>query len=751
MKRSLLLLATGLTIGAASAGSGQVPEHILALRSAGVDFHAVTLFNSVARSAATTALWDRACADALVIQLDPSANAALIGDRPEHIALQLPSTGSPLTADLERVDITTDDFSVMQASTNSAVDYAPGLHYRGMLHDQPGSLVAISVFEGEVMGLISTKEADLVLGRIEGRSDGLHLLYRTEDLLSAPPFTCDTRDDDEGYTKDQLKPLGAPKTAKCVRLYWEVNYDIFQGKGSVVNATNYVTGLFNQSAILYNNDGISVTLSQVFVWDVASPYTSTSTSTLLDQFGNYRTSFNGDLAHLLGYAGGGGIAWLNGLCNSQTRYKMAYSGISSSFQNVPTFSWSVEVVTHEQGHLMGSKHTHACAWNGNNTAIDGCGPTAGYTEGSCATGPVPSSSVGGTIMSYCHLLGSVGINFNNGFGPQPTTLIVNNINGASCLTACSGGGTCTAPTGLSAGSITSNSAVLSWVAASGASSYTLQWKASSASTFTQVTGITTTSYSLSGLAAGTSYDFKLLTVCASGSSAYTGITSFNTAAGACSDNYEPNNTNGTAVVIPVNTTVTARIGSATDQDWFRFSNTTAQRNIRVTLTNLPANYTLRLYRGGTVLATSSNSGTNDETIVYNTNTVSNNYRIRVIGVSGAYNNSLCYALNVQIGATAFSTMGMDAGTDGFTPDEEVVTIYPNPASDAVNIVLPPSEQGTLVELLDGLGRTIESFSSGSSIATSNISFDVSAQPEGIYLVRAVRGDEVTVQRLVIRR
>ena len=114
-----------------------------------------------------------------------------------------------------------------------------------------------------------------------------------------------------------------------------------------------MTGLFNQSQALYNNDGISVTLQQVYVWDVPSPYTATGTSALLDQFGVTRTNFNGDLAHLLGYAGGGGIAWLNTLCSSNTSSRMAYSDINSTYQNVPTYSWSVEVVTHEQGHNMG--------------------------------------------------------------------------------------------------------------------------------------------------------------------------------------------------------------------------------------------------------------------------------------------------------------------------------------------------------------------------------------------------------------
>lgn len=125
----------------------------------------------------------------------------------------------------------------------------------------------------------------------------------------------------------------------------------------------------------------------------------------------------------------GGVAWLGTICSG---YNSRNSSGPYAFCNVggyvnpaiptwpPTLNyfWDVEVTTHEMGHTLGSPHTHACYWNGNNTAIDGC-----YTlEGSCAM-PVPQYPVGGgTIMSYCHLT-STGIAFANGFGPQPGDII----------------------------------------------------------------------------------------------------------------------------------------------------------------------------------------------------------------------------------------------------------------------------------------------------------------------------------------
>lgn len=93
----------------------------------------------------------------------------------------------------------------------------------------------------------------------------------------------------------------------------------------------------------------------------------------------------------------------------------------NSFSNYPEYSWSVLVMAHEFGHLFGSYHTHACAWNGNNTAIDGC---VEPENNACSRPPIPAN--GGTIMSYCHQQ-AVGINFNLGFGLQPGNVIRNSV------------------------------------------------------------------------------------------------------------------------------------------------------------------------------------------------------------------------------------------------------------------------------------------------------------------------------------
>ena len=371
---------------------------------------------------------------------------------------------------MAKVDIFAPGFSIKTSKpTSEKLDEAVGVHYRGIIKGNDHSLAAISVFKNEVMGFYSTDaEGNVTLGRLGGNNPtNRHILYAVKDLKISSDFYCDTKDDGVVLPESVLQE---PEEiiARCIKIYLEGNYDLFLNKGSVNNVGSYIAGLFNQSAALFANEGVAVAISEITVWNSPSPYTGNSSLDVLEQFRTIRTTFNGDLAHLITLDRNfGGIAYRPALCNRSVSY--AVSDVDANFANVPTYSWSVYVFTHETGHNLGSHHTHACVWNGNGTAIDGCGQQAGFPEGSCSTAPLPPQN-GGTIMSYCHFFQqTAGINFNLGFGTQPRNVILNSFNSAACLTDCGGGGCSATP--ISVGQTVNNSLTSADCAYTGSTRY----------------------------------------------------------------------------------------------------------------------------------------------------------------------------------------------------------------------------------------------------------------------------------------
>ncbi len=365
----------------------------------------------------------------------------IVAEKPKFLRLKLPDPNSngTITVLLYEKEIYTSNFKIT-VSDNSIAVPAKAVNYRGMIENKNNSFAAISIYENEVMGLICDERGNFNLGKLKNDNQNTHIFYNDKDLTATNPFVCGTTEDIKKLkNNNRIGGNNNTSSVNCANLSWETDQDIYTDKGSIGLVSTYINGLFNQVSTLYNNDGITVNLESLFIWNTVDPYIGPSSGDYLDQFGTNRTSFTGDLAHLIGYGGGGGVAWLDVLCDGSTSYRMGYSGISANYNSVPTYSWTVEVVSHEQGHNFGSEHTHDCVWNGNNTAIDGCGPASGYpsSPGGCAQAVIP---VKGTIMSYCHLSGGNGINLALGFGPQPLALILSRINTSSCLTPCSAPG-----------------------------------------------------------------------------------------------------------------------------------------------------------------------------------------------------------------------------------------------------------------------------------------------------------------------
>lgn len=361
----------------------------------------------------------------------------ILNEHPTELTVEIPFNGELLEINLHEVTFFRDDLEVRTSSGQSwpIKEISKSIYYNGTFKGHPGSHFALSVLNNEIIGI----------GNIPGIGDvNLGKLIEHEEYVFFPESSVDGKNDFECKTEDgDLEHIekdpghddhnGGPTRdlGDCVGLYFEADHDIFLDKG-LVGTTDYITAMFNEIYLLYDADAMTVYLSDIMVWDTPSPYAGVSdTPTLLDLFGTVTPVWDGDLGHFVSYRGSGGLAWLDVFCHPDQALRKAVSDIDATFEAIPVFSWTIEVVAHEMGHNFGSPHTHACFWNGDMTAIDGCGPTAGYPEG--CTAPLPAS---GTIMSYCHLVGGVGIDLGLGFGVQPGDHIRQEIIDATCLDGC---------------------------------------------------------------------------------------------------------------------------------------------------------------------------------------------------------------------------------------------------------------------------------------------------------------------------
>lgn len=342
----------------------------------------------------------------------------------DFLRLELPGEEENLGILIYRQSIFTPD-AIIADSDYPDMDFPlpEASFYRGIVEGKEHSLVALTVFNDEISGLVSYGTETYVLGKIKDAKNGEHIWYKDDDLLIDEGFSCNAIPSDDHDTDYKGSGEATQKTNNCVRLRIEIDSDIVSDFGSASAATNYASSLFNQVVTLFANDDIDIAVSEIFAWSGSSPYSGDVENRLVQMSNN---SSNADLTQLLTGVSISGIAYLSGLCS--TNFGVSVAGIFGFFNAIPSYSWDVNVTAHEVGHNLSSEHTHACAWNGNNTAIDGCGFNAGFSEG--CTGPIPPN--GGTIMSYCHLL-STGVNFNLGFGPQPTARMTNYINSRPCL------------------------------------------------------------------------------------------------------------------------------------------------------------------------------------------------------------------------------------------------------------------------------------------------------------------------------
>ncbi len=302
--------------------------------------------------------------------------------------------------------------------------------------------------------------------------------------------------------------------------------------------------------------------------------------------------------------------------------------------------------------------------------------------------------------------------------------------------------TCNAPAGLASGSITSGGATVSWTGVSGAISYDVDYKLSTAAAWTNAATTTTaTSTVISGLTAGTLYDWRVRTNCSGLSSTYSQA-QFTTAAVSVCPGPLDVSTNGTAsgaATIPFNTDVKGTISPTGDNDYYKFVINTGG-TATITLSTLPGDYDLKLYssNGTSQLAISQLGSTSSETIsrTYTAGT----YYAHVYGYNGANSAATCYTLRVQLGTASVN------GIEGVEPGLTTVKLFPNPVQDKLNVYIVGDNTPKDFVLTNAAGKVVYTQRLTDMITT----LDIQQLLKGIYFVKVTgkKGELIYKDKLI---
>lgn len=423
--------------------------------------------------------------DPIYFELDQENLQEALENAAEDIQFLIPLGERSVSLWLTRIDVVSDNFQVQTSSGKTRLSGPTGLFYAGIVQSDPHSMVTLSLFQGKLRLLIVDRSSTYILGELRDGSRQ-YVLYNEKKLMKAElPWECATKDtplppsSPAKRSGSQRKLVGGG----CVKVYVETEFEVYEDLDEdLLEVTNYALGIFAESIVAYRNVEVNMEVVELFVWDTEDPYSDQEESPdVLDDFISNRGAFNGDLAHLITTRriGGGiadGIGSICGPAGGPGPHCVSGSlGVTFNISTLPRTSSTFVRVAHEMGHLLGARHTHACAWGpSNDQQIDDCGNTwvlgngtdddgdcPGDTNGDdceCCAGddnvdeadeaeaaeggdcfdpmnPVaPSTTNGrGTIMSYCHLQTN-GRDIRNGFHPEVADVINDSFLTASCLT-----------------------------------------------------------------------------------------------------------------------------------------------------------------------------------------------------------------------------------------------------------------------------------------------------------------------------
>ncbi len=393
--------------------------------------------------------------------------------------------------------------------------------------------------------------------------------------------------------------------------------------------------------------------------------------------------------------------------------------------------------------------------------------TVEYKLTSAASWIVLSAALNGTSITASGLLSNtnydwrVKANCSNGVISLYSTaaFITSNVSTA-----------CNKPENLYVTNVSSNKCTFNWDAVAGATGYTIQFRQFQAANWsTPASNINAVSYTLTGLNYYTIYEWRIVSNCSNGSTNPSDVFIVLTS---CIDFNEPNNNTALATLVDVGSVSSAQITAVNDVDYYKFTTVTAETNLSIDVFDLPADYNLNLYNAaGQLLASSANTGTAAEQIIYNT-TVAGTYYFSIAGSNGSFDSTQCYVYALNTSGAAMSTPAIVSDKKGASviagsnskvnktlvtnkvteSDAQKFVLFPQPAADKITIKYKSEKMGSIVvRITDVNGNTVQQNRITINAGSNNINLNILKHPSGIYLLSLWDGKKITTQKLVISR
>lgn len=302
---------------------------------------------------------------------------------------------------------------------------------------------------------------------------------------------------------------------------------------------------------------------------------------------------------------------------------------------------------------------------------------------------------------------------------------------------------------ISISELKTTAATFTWNAISGTKTYTIDIQKTGTTNWLSTTTSNPT-HTFSNLAVNEFYAVRIKSDCATAE--FSEIVNFSTRLAAKGeDDYENNNSRQQAKDIAPNTTISALVGNETDVDWFTVKTTTDKPNFNVLLTNLAADYDVRVYdAAGKQVKYSTNKGLDNESVSINS-TVAATYFIQVYGYNNAFDAYQNYTLTTTTTAQKFQ---IDEVYEYFNQpsvsvEEGSFQIYPNPVAVDATFYFDAKKDGKMtLQVADLRGVVYSKTTHSIGKSTPSVSVDLSALPSGIYIATAEQGGQIKSKKLI---